>query len=580
MKIRVGAGSCGIAAGAIEIYEYIKGNTDFEVTTAGCIGLCYLEPLILVENDGNTDIYVKLNQKMIEKITEGLKSGEDLSKFKIKEKDLKVLNSQTRIVLENCGYIDPENIDEYTEKGGYESLKKVCSSMDPMSIIDEIKDSGLRGRGGAGFPTWLKWDIARASKGENKYIICNADEGDPGAFMDRSVLEGDPHSLIEGMIIGGIAMGCTEGIVYVRAEYPLAIERLNIALAQAREKGFLGEDILETKGFSFDIRIKTGAGAFVCGEETALISSLEGKRGMPNLKPPYPAEKGYLDMPSNINNVETLGNIPKIMAMGGKEFASHGYENSRGTKVFALAGKIKNGGLVEVPFGITIDEIINDIGGGVKDGKKLKGVQLGGPSGGCVPASLSDVRLDYEEIKNTGAIVGSGGMIVMDEDTCIVDMARYFLDFTVKESCGKCTHCRIGNKRLLEILERITEGNGKIEDLTMLENLSNEIVLNSMCGLGQTAPNPVLTGLKYFMDEFLEHIEEGYCRAGKCKALTKLQISEENCKKCGLCLKKCPQDSIIIDENGNYHITENCINCGLCQNICKFSAIKSVKGEN
>ena len=444
--------------------------------------------------------------------------------------------------------------------------------MKPEEVIEEIKVSGLRGRGGAGFPTWFKWNACKASPGTEKYLVCNADEGDPGAFMDRSVLEGDPHSLIEGMIIGGYAMGATQGVIYCRAEYPLAIKRLEIAMAQAREKGFLGKDIFGS-GFDFDIYIKAGAGAFVCGEETALIASLEGERGMPRLKPPFPAAKGFWQKPTDINNVETLANVPWIIYNGGAAFGAMGTEKSKGTKVFALAGKIKKGGLVEVPMGMTLREVLYGIGGGIKNDKEFKAVQMGGPSGGCIPASLIDTPVTYEDINKTGAIVGSGGMIVMDEDTCMVDMARYFLNFTRDESCGKCNYCRIGTKRMLEILERITEGKGKDGDIELLEELAMKIKDGSMCGLGQTAPNPVLTTIKYFRNEYEDHIYNKKCTAGSCKALVTYSINDD-CKGCTLCSRHCPVDAISGSVKEKHVIDpEKCIKCGKCLDTCKFGAI-------
>ena len=466
MKVVIGQGSCGVATGArktaAEFEKQIaEKNLDVKIDITGCVGTCYLEPIVDVyEDSGKMTRYVKVQPENVAEIVDShLAGGKPAENVEISDEDKEFINKQHRVVLRNCGLINPEKIEEYTAVGGYKAAEKAVTQMTPDEVIEEIKISGLRGRGGAGFPTWFKWNAAKSSPGKEKYIVCNADEGDPGAFMDRSVLEGDPHSLLEGMIIGGYAMGAMEGVIYCRAEYPLAIKRLEIAMEQAREKGFLGKNLFGS-GWDFDIRIKAGAGAFVCGEETALIASLEGERGMPRLKPPFPAAKGYWQKPTNINNVETFANVPWIMANGGAAFGAMGTEKSKGTKVFALAGKIKKGGLVEVPMGLPLKDVIFGIGGGIKNDKEFKAVQMGGPSGGCIPASLIDTPVTYEDINKTGAIVGSGGMIVMDENTCMVDMARYFLDFTRKESCGKCNYCRIGTKRMLEILERITQRRG------------------------------------------------------------------------------------------------------------------------
>jgi NADH-quinone oxidoreductase subunit F len=506
MKVVVGLGSCGIAAGAKKVYDELKEQVDqgldIKLDITGCVGMCHLEPIVdIYYDDGQFDRFVKVKDDEIIDLVNKAKEKNIIEDKKISSEDEEALKKQVRIAIENCGVINPERIEEYIARGGYKALEKCLTQLSQDEIIEEIKISGLRGRGGAGFPTWFKWNAAKVEKETPKYMVCNADEGDPGAFMDRSVLEGDPHRVLEGMIIGGYAIGAQEGIIYVRAEYPLAIKRLEIAIAQAKEKGYLGKDILGT-GFNFDIRIKAGAGAFVCGEETALIASLEGERGMPRLKPPFPAQKGYWGKPTNINNVETFANVPWIIRNGGKAFASYGTEKSKGTKVFALTGKIKKGGLVEVPMGMPIKEIIYDIGGGILNNKKFKAVQMGGPSGGCVPAFLEDVTVDYESLTKVGAIMGSGGMVVMDETTCMVDMARFFLDFTRKESCGKCIQCRLGTKRMLEILERIVEGNGREGDIELLERLAVEVKDGSLCGLGQTAPNPVLSTIRYFRDEY------------------------------------------------------------------------------
>ena len=580
MRIVIGEGSCGIAAGASKVHTALAAALEGSAVTigiAGCIGMCFLEPIVDVY-DGKLLLkrLVRVKEENAAAIAEALKNNDidALSAYEISEEDSVFLKKQKRIALRRCGLIDPESINAYVEDGGYTALKKVLSSMTPEDVIEEIKISGLAGRGGAGFPTWFKWNAARKSQGEEKYLICNADEGDPGAFMDRAVIESDPHALIEGMLIGAYAIGASHAFVYVRAEYPLAIIRLQKAIIEATEMGFLGDNILGTD-FSCRLKIKAGAGAFVCGEETALIESLEGKRGMPRLKPPFPAEKGYENKPSNINNVETFANVSWIIENGGTEFSKMGTENSKGTKVFALTGKIKRGGLVEIPMGLTLREVIYDIGGGIRDDKKFKAVQLGGPSGGCIPEALLDTVIDYKALSATGAIMGSGGMVVMDEGTCMVNMARFFLDFTTKESCGKCVHCRIGTKRMFEILTRITEGCGKEGDIELLEELCDGIRAGALCGLGQTAPNPVLTTIKYFRNEYEAHINEKKCPAGECSALRTFTIDATKCKGCTLCSKKCPVGAISGNVKEAHTIdTALCIRCGQCKDVCRFGAVE------
>ena len=573
MKVLVGAGSCGFAAGAHKVMDELEQIKDiqFEYEITGCIGMCHLEPIMEIHDNGEMYRFVKVMPEDVRPILEDYKNFADKM---ISETDSEGLEKQPRVVLRNCGVINPESIDDYINIGGYEAIKKCYESKSQDAVIDEIKKSGLRGRGGAGFPTWFKWDAAKKSAGQKKYVVCNADEGDPGAFMDRSVLEGDPHNLIEGMMICGFAIGADEGVVYVRAEYPLAILRLQKAIDDATERGFLGENIFGIPGKNFSLRIKAGAGAFVCGEETALIASLEGERGMPRLKPPFPAQKGYWQLPTNINNVETFANVPWIIKNGGEAFAKYGIETSRGTKVFALTSKVKKGGLVEVPMGISLKEIIYGVGGGIVGDRPFKAVQLGGPSGGCVPAELIDTKVDYESITKTGAIVGSGGMVVMDDTTCMVDMARFFLDFTCKESCGKCTYCRLGTKRMLEILERITAGEGREGDIELLEELSYKVKDGSLCGLGQTAPNPVLTTIKYFRNEYEDHINNKTCTAKQCSALIKYVIDPEKCVGCTVCAKACPVSCISGERKEPHLINQDaCIKCGQCYQKCKFDAI-------
>lgn len=578
MKIVVGEGSCGIAAGAAKVYSAIEsliGSTDSILTVTGCIGMCFLEPIVdIYDGKELKKRLVKVQPSDAEKIIAYVGGDEHaVDSIEISADDCSFLEKQTRIALRHCGIINPEKIDEYTDGDGYKALEKVLKTMSPEEVIEEIKISGLAGRGGAGFPTWFKWNAARQSQGEEKYLICNADEGDPGAFMDRAVIESDPHNLIEGMLIGAYAIGAKEAVVYVRAEYPLAIERLNEAIRQAEEKGFLGKNIMGTD-FSCTMRIKAGAGAFVCGEETALIESLQGERGMPRLKPPFPAQSGYWYKPSNINNVETFANVSWIILNGGAAFAAMGTEGSKGTKVFALTGKIKKGGLVEIPMGKTLRDVIFDIGGGIKNDKEFKAVQMGGPSGGCIPAELLDTVIDYKALGATGAIMGSGGMVVMDETTCMVSMAQFFLDFTAKESCGKCIHCRIGTKRMLEILNRIVKGEGKEGDIELLEELCYSIKDGALCGLGQTAPNPVLTTIKYFRNEYEAHIKEKKCPAKSCTDLLSYSIDADKCRGCMLCSKKCPVDAIIGAVKTPHRIdSDKCIKCGSCAAVCKFGAV-------
>jgi NADH-quinone oxidoreductase subunit F len=576
--VKVGMSSCGIAAGAGPVYEklesLVKGREDVELKKVGCIGLCFHEPLVEIERDGKSEIFGEVTAENVVSLLEGSPALSPILSQTVEEApENPMMDKQVRIVLRNCGLIDPQKIEEYEERGGYSSLRKSVFDLTQDQVIDEVLKSGLRGRGGAGFPTGMKWRFAHDAKGDSKYVVCNADEGDPGAFMDRSVLEGDPHSVIEGMAICGYAIGAAQGIIYCRAEYPLAIKHLNKALEQAREKGYLGKNILGS-GFSFDIYIKEGAGAFVCGEETALIASIEGKRGMPRPRPPFPAHKGVFGKPTNINNVETLANIPWILANGHEAFAQYGTEKSKGTKVFALAGKIKKGGLVEVPMGMPLRDVIFSIGGGIQQDKAFKAVQMGGPSGGCIPADLIDTPVDYESITATGAIMGSGGMVVMDEGTCMVDVARFFLSFTQKESCGKCPFCRIGTKRMLEILTRICEGNGKMEDLETLKELAPQIKDGSLCGLGQTAPNPVLTTLKYFEHEYIAHIRDKKCPAKVCSALIHYTVDPAKCIGCTKCARACPV-SAIKGEIKKPHVIDDdiCVRCGQCMKACPVSAI-------
>ena len=563
---------------------------EVKVVQTGCFGLCALGPVVIIYPEGT--FYSRVEEKDVaEIVSEHLLKGRLVDRLVYKDADKNVIEeagktlslndtnfykTQKRVALRNCGLIDPENIDEYIAMDGYQALGKVLTEMKPEEVVQIVKDSGLRGRGGGGFPTGLKWSFTAANSADQKYVVCNADEGDPGAFMDRSVLEGDPHCLIEAMAICGYATGATEGYVYVRAEYPIAVARLQKAIDQAREYGLLGKNIC-VSGFDFDLFLRLGAGACVCGEETALMTSIEGNRGEPRPRPPYPAVKGLFGKPTTENNVETFANIPQIILKGADWFASMGTEKSKGTKVFALGGKIQNTGLVEIPMGTTLREVIYDIGGGIPNGKKFKAAQTGGPSGGCIPASLIDTAIDYDNLTAIGCMMGSGGLIVMDEDNCMVDIAKFFLDFTVDESCGKCAPCRIGTKRMMEILEKITDGNGTLEDIDKLEELAYYIKENSLCGLGQTAPNPVLATLKFFREEYIAHVVDKKCPAGVCKSLLNYSIVADKCKGCTLCARKCPVGAISGTVKNPHTIdTAKCIKCGACMDSCKFGAI--IKG--
>jgi NADH-quinone oxidoreductase subunit F len=599
VQIIVGAATCGRAAGAMAVIQALKSelasqNIDADITQVGCIGICYVEPLVDIIKPGRPRItYANVTPKIVPDIvrdyivndnprpdlalgTFGEESLDGIPRFW----DMPMLKPQVRISLRNCGIVDPEKIDHYIARDGYTGLARAVR-ITPEDVIEEIKKSGLRGRGGAGFPTGMKWEFCRKATGSPKYVICNADEGDPGAFMDRSLLESDPHAVLEGILIGAYAMGASEGYMYVRAEYPLAVDRLNLALKQMEEYGLIGDNILGSD-FSFHIKIKEGAGAFVCGEETALIASIEGKRGMPRPRPPFPAQSGLWGKPTNINNVETWANVSAILQRGGDWYAGYGTEKSKGTKTFALAGKINHTGLIEVPMGISLREIVYEIGGGIPNDKKFKAVQTGGPSGGCLPATMLDLPVEYESLAQAGAIMGSGGMVVMDEETCMVDVARYFLSFTQSESCGKCVPCRVGTKHMLDILEKICQGKGTPEDIDLILKLCDSIKAGALCGLGQTAPNPVITTYKYFPEEYEAHTRDKVCPALACTDLISFYILPDKCQGCGICLRSCPADAIVGGKRMVHIIDqEKCIRCGTCLDVCppKFAAVARVSGE-
>jgi NADH:ubiquinone oxidoreductase subunit F (NADH-binding)/(2Fe-2S) ferredoxin len=589
LRVRICMTGCR-AFGAVEVRDAFTQSigdnglsAKVDIVETGCHGFCARAPVAAIDPYGF--FYQQISPKNVPVIVEeSLGKGKPAEKFLyrhpqdgqpvIMEKDVPFYREQMKIVLRNCGQIDPTRMEDYLARDGYLAIARVLSSMKPDEVIEAVQRSGLRGRGGAGFPTGTKWKFARSAKGDVKYVICNADEGDPGAFMDRAVLEGDPHTVLEGMLIAAYAIGASQGYFYVRAEYPIAVTHVKKAVADARALGLLGNHILGTD-FDFDVKIKEGAGAFVCGEETALIASIEGRRGMPRTRPPFPAVSGLWGKPTNINNVETFANIPPIIHRGADWYAGLGTEKSKGTKIFALAGKINNTGLVEVPMGITLERIIFDIGGGVPGGKKFKAAQTGGPSGGCIPASLLNLPIDYDSLAKAGAIMGSGGLVILDENTCMVDLAKFFLTFTQSESCGRCVPCRIGTKRMLEILQRITEGDGEPADLEILKELAPMVKDSSLCGLGQTAPNPVLTTLNYFLDEYRAHIEEKKCPAGVCKALIHYEIDPETCKGCGICRKVCPKEAISGKAKEVHTLNPSlCIKCGICYSECKFNAIK------
>jgi NADH:ubiquinone oxidoreductase subunit F (NADH-binding)/(2Fe-2S) ferredoxin/NAD-dependent dihydropyrimidine dehydrogenase PreA subunit len=589
-RVLIGAATCGKAAGALDTIEAFKvqqkkHGLDITVTEVGCIGVCYIEPVIAIGKQGQpTILYGNVNATAVGRLTEKWLLGEDpcadlaIGTFGDEPfagipplSSHPMLGTKPRSILRNCGIIDPTNFNHYLARGGYEGFE-IALTRAPQQVIDEVKKAGLRGRGGAGFSTGTKWQICRDHPGDAKYLICNGDEGDPGAFMNRSLIEGDPHVLLEGLLIGGYALGAHEGYVYIRAEYPLAVERLKFAIEQLQEAGLLGRNILDS-GYDFDIKIREGAGAFVCGEETALMASIEGRRGMPRPRPPFPATSGLWGKPTVINNVETLSTVPLIMRIGAEEYAKYGTDRSKGTKTFALAGKVKNTGLIEVPLGTTLRQIVFNIGGGILNDKQIKAVQTGGPSGGCIPASMLDTPVDYESLTAAGTIMGSGGMIVMDENTCMVDVAHYFISFVQKESCGKCPPCRVGTKRMLEILERIKAGQGEPEDIGRLEKLADTVKSGSLCGLGQTAPNPVLTTVRYFRDEYLAHISEHRCPAAVCPALITYQITDA-CNGCTLCARACPSNAISGTPKQKHTIDPKaCIRCGACYDSCNYNAI-------